>query len=501
MSGRETVEAARGEAGEPPSDEELLRDISEVREEWEEEGEAAEAETAPEAGPQPAVQEPPTLRPSEQEEVEVEGLDELEPAEEAEEPEELEAAEEAEELEPAEETGELEEPEELEADEEPAELEPAEEAGELEPVDELEAAAALEPEELESVDTDAEEAEEPLELAGSKSAGDVHMSDWFSFTRHGTSRLDEEDAEEAELIEDFEEALPRQPQPAEEEEEEETEDPYRIEDELIVFTSSAETDNRYFQIVRLDRRVAAAGDTGHGVFTADDGVVQIDRRVYEESHETGDAEVRTLVDSIVGEEEDETAGIDDLLAPGGGLDLLPVGQKDESPGFGAGAGEGRRTPTFSERGLDYDAILDAYPDTEGGILKSLVEFTRSWGARAAGVLMSAEGEMRLDYSLAIEERCRRNFIVPETSDVYRHVLRHRSLLLTREPLHRFRSFHGLCTESALAYIGPALLLPIVFRGEDAYLVLGVRDEAQNVEELLANAGMGLPGAVTADAGS
>jgi hypothetical protein len=420
----------------------------------------------------------------------------VEEAEEVEEIEEIRPAEDesgggSEELDAVQEAGAL-EPEELESVEEGEDLEPED----LEPED-------LEPEEveeLEGLESDAE-AEEPLELTGSRSQADVHMSDWFSFTRHGSSRLDEEDAEEAELIEDFEETIPEEPL-GEELEEAGSEEPYRMEDDLIVFTSGEETDNSFFQILRLHGRADGDAEGERGVFTAADGVVEIDQRVYEEAHYTSDAEVRNLVESIVGqEEESESAGIDDLLAAGGGLDLLPVGQKEEAITAGTDAGGGPRKPIIDERGLDYDAILGAYPETEGGILKSLVEFTRAWGARAAGVLLPAEGEMRLDYSLAIEERCRRNFVVPVTSDVYRHVLTHRSLLLTREPLHRFRSFRGLCSESAFAYIGSVLLLPIVFRGTEAYLLLGVREGATSIEELLSNAGIRLPGAVSAPARS
>jgi hypothetical protein len=107
--------------------------------------------------------------------------------------------------------------------------------------------------------------------------------------------------------------------------------------------------------------------------------------------------------------------------------------------------------------------------------------------------------MRLDYSLAIEEKCRRNFRVPTTSDIYRHVLSQRSLLLTREPLHRFRAFNGLCSEAALAYIGTALLLPIIFRQQEAYLILAVKETATSIEELLES--VGFPPSRTAEAGS
>jgi hypothetical protein len=69
------------------------------------------------------------------------------------------------------------------------------------------------------------------------------------------------------------------------------------------------------------------------------------------------------------------------------------------------------------------------------------------------------------------------------------------MLLTREPLHRFKSFRGLCSEAALSYIGTALLLPIIFREQEGYLLLAVRESAMNIEELLSGVGLTLPEAV------
>ncbi len=356
-------------------------------------------------------------------------------------------------------------------------------------------------EELETVEPERDEEPESLQPSSSRATGDVRMSDWFTFARHDSGSVEDEDVEEAELIEELEE-----PEPAEAaapEEEADTGEPYRLEDDLIVFTSAAETDNEYFEILRLEPGPTdAVAQSGSDVFTADGEVVQIDERVYESSHDTPDEEVRELVESIVGtEDEEDAAGIDELLAPGGGLDLLPVGQREEELVTGGESTGARRTPTITPRGLDYDAILSSYSANEGGILKSLVEFTRSWGARAAGVLLPHDGELRLEHSLAVEEGCRRNFVVSSGSDVYRHVLNHRSILLAREPLHRFRSFRGLCSEAAFAYIGEVLLIPIVFRGQEGYLFLGVRDGATSIRELLANAGMSLPESSPAAANS
>ena len=246
-------------------------------------------------------------------------------------------------------------------------------------------------EELETVEPERDEEPVTLEPSSSRATGEVRMSDWFSFAGHEKATLDDDGVEEAELIEELEE-----PEPAPEavatsgpEEESETGEPYRLEDNLIVFTSSAETDNEYFEILRLDPgNTDADADSTAEVFTADGEVVQIDERVYASSHDVPDREVRELVDSIVGtEDEGDAAGIDELLAPGGGLDLLPVGQRGEELVTGSDSSGSGRTPNITPRGLDYDAILASYSDNEGGILKSLVEFTRSWGARAAGILL------------------------------------------------------------------------------------------------------------------
>ncbi|MFP4704607.1 MAG: hypothetical protein ACLFMV_07355, partial [Spirochaetaceae bacterium] len=586
----ESVEGAGespAETGQAPSNEELLRDLHEIREEWEEvapspeplpegepeEGQFQESEprgevesgkdtTAPGGEAPETTGTTETVKPAAEAQMSAGQEVPEEPGEEPAEPEELEELEVPEE--PGEEPAEPEEPEELEElevpeepGEEPAELEELEELeeepGELEELDEFEETSASaeeqpEPEgELRAApeQDQADEAVEPLEeLEGfeeleeleAAASGDeaesgdetepdvleptesstiypVRMSDWFSFSRTHNVVGEEEDVEEAELIEEFDSA--EEESYAGFEEEAESGEPYRMEENLIVVTSSAENDNECFELLPLSTLVATDAGEEQGTtateapfVTDSEGVVRIDSRVFSREGSGEDEEVRSLVDSVTGESEGhdreeapqenqseavpgEATGIDDLFGPGAGLDLLPVGgggaessEEPESP-------PGRAVPDLGPRGLEYDQVLAAYPDSEGGTFKSLVQFSRAWAARAAGILVPHDDAFHLEYSLAFEEGCRRSFMLPMKSDVYHNVMRHRSLLLTREPLHRFKAFHGLCSESAFAYIGSVLLLPIVFRRQEAYMLLAVSEKAGGIRELLAKAGLSL----------
>ncbi len=483
-------EAAEGEAAqggeiegtaEAPTYEELLKDLSEVKEEWEREGaevvsasdEKTEAEHPENGEKKPSKEEPEDV-------VEVQGLDQVDELEELDEPEEFDEP----------------EAEELTA-EEPAESEFQEAASYS---DELGEEPEPVFEELEPVEASDQGSEAPQELSTAKAGSYVRMSDWFSFGQHadhGVRQLEEEqEGEEAELVEELEEVeeaapvTPSASEPSSPTSEEEG-GPYELRDDLVVIVSPQETNNAYYELLRLDLRLSE-GSEDKRVFTADDGVVRIDDDVYQESQETEGDEVRHLIESITGEsEEGGTSGIDDLFASGSGLDLLPVGERGSETTSGPEVGSGDRKPTFGAHGLDYDAILSGYPNNDGGVLKSLVEFTRSWGTRAAGVLLPGKEGLHMEYSLAIEESCRQQFIVPHDSDVYRQVLAERSLLLTKEPLHRYKSFRGLCSEAAFAYIGRVLFVPVVFRKSEGYLLLGVHDNSSDIETLLSNAGMSL----------
>ncbi|TVR03925.1 MAG: hypothetical protein EA403_05865 [Spirochaetaceae bacterium] len=184
----------------------------------------------------------------------------------------------------------------------------------------------------------------------------------------------------------------------------------------------------------------------------------------------------------------EAYGIDDILSMGGGLDLLPmgpIGERIESrldlgiePDVGP---EDTKRLNFGERGLDYDRFLSRFKRNEGGLFKSLIEFTRIWNAKFSAILVEKEGEIQVDYLLGLEDPCFNYLRIPQHSAVYQHVFGPRRLLILQKTLQNYSTFRINCSDVEFEYVGATVFVPIRFRDADAYMMLGLGEVTPSLD--------------------
>ena len=453
------AEEGRGRAGEPKRPAEEVGEPVEVEEveELDEPGELDEAEEAPEAEAEEA--------PEAEAEDEAEELDELDEAEEldeldeAEELDELDEAEELDELDEAEELDELDEAEELD------ELDEAEELDELDEAEELDELDAVEPEE------DGGEPESPEELPPVSAGATTFGRGFFSFGRGIEVRLSEpvqQPDEELEAV-GVDEAEPAR-SGAQESGAHESGGQIRFTDarEGVYPDYEIATVSEILDRLHIDRQILRESE----------GVVEIGREVYADLGSPRDEDTRDLVDSIIGRDaSDEESGIETLFG-GGSDDLLPEFSRSERV-------ERKEVEAslfrFVEQGFDYDAFLRGFQDTDSGVLKSMVRFTRLWNARVGTLLTESEDGLEPGFQLGLEPQCAASLGISRSSGLYRNILSPRNILLLRQPIVNVEYFSGLCKAESLALFERSLFLPIVFRGKPAYALLGLPRSMDSIE--------------------
>ncbi|MFP4483758.1 MAG: hypothetical protein ACLFO1_02780, partial [Spirochaetaceae bacterium] len=138
---------------------------------------------------------------------------------------------------------------------------------------------------------------------------------------------------------------------------------------------------------------------------------------------------------------------------------------------------------FGDRGLNYDVFRLDYRESESGIFKSLVAFTRIWAARAVLVLTETEdGSYKASYGLGVNEECLDQFVIGPETAVKKALFDRRRLALLKQPIARFKDFASLCSGVDLEVFRRTLIIPVVFRSEPAYVILSVRDNVERIKD-------------------
>ena len=235
------------------------------------------------------------------------------------------------------------------------------------------------------------------------------------------------------------------------------------------------------------------------VFVAQDGVVQIPSAAYATPPSTiagRDSEFDRLAKSVLkgGHPEFEgtdnspntESGIDELLAIHA-IDLFPAEFGEGSPVTSddrAGDSADESRIRFTERGIDYDWFMRSYRQSESGIVKSLVEITRLFHSRAGTLFLDSEKGYRASYSLGLDETCMNRMIAKKDTQFYQQVLRQRMALFLKVPLNELSNFRSVCEESQFTLLQKTIFLPATFQGRLAYLMLAVRNEVQEIGDIL-----------------
>jgi hypothetical protein len=363
----------------------------------------------------------------------LEEIEEAEAVEDLEEVEEAEAVEDLEEVEEAEAVEDLEEVEEAEAVEDLEEVEEAEAVEDLEEVEEAEAVEEVE--ELETLeDGDLEAAEEGV----LEDLGEAPLPVYAlrSNRQTATTTLDAvpgepEADEEVEMLEDLEEAV--------EELEEEVED-----------------DDQSFPLERLDEAWGAASE---GVFAQEDEVVSLRDEVFADAAPADDEFGQLVGEVLAGSEAPTFEPLEE--------DLVPRHQVREWRWTGGGFDWDRFALGNDEVNL-FRALSDIVTEFDAFTAAILTERDGSWVAQSS-VGFSDSGKALLDYGP--DSPLTRGF-------------------LSLRALHKLQggSSHSVLRESFhakdLKFLKTILCVPLLFRHEPAWLLLGLRHQPGDLMTLL-----------------
>ncbi len=394
----------------------------------------------------------------------------------------LRSAGEVEGLEATEGAGTVEELEQISQAEETDELGPAEEHG----AGELEAAEEYDAEELEPVDGDG--VDEPLE-----EGRELEVVD----------ELDEiETAEEAEPAEELEEVeaaeATEEPEPLEALEEAEAGETEPA--ATLPEPDRSGTHARYTEAAVAGERASLAELTEmlsrrETAVIQEQGLVRINERLYEgeaqrSRGEGGDRHLRGdpgqqprrhAEPSVSPEQLEELSGV---LTLGGGRLASLSGEPPRSRETDEEAGAQKRRLVACGDGIDFDDFLRNYPQGETGVVRGIMDLSRYAGAVAALLLTyQTDGSMTVSHWLGIDQECAASFEIPETSTLNHNVFSSRAIYFAEHRLSELGVTSDSCRAGEVDRFGRPLFLPVRYRGEGAYLALGMGESEASLNEL------------------
>ncbi len=420
---------------------------------------------------------------------------------------ELETVDEAEELEELEELSEVEEVEEVEE----LEAEPGREAVPAETAEETSHTDAWITEEAEILDE--LEPEEEIEVYPSEAVpitpSGLFMASKLSFggryealTGPGAElpELDSVDPEEPEEVHILAEGEPAATVPPEMEGEE----AIRAEAEAGsgsvagMLDGLSAKDYEVIPITRMLALVSAGGD----VIAEKDEIPEIRQTSYGEGRSRADIrsdaakrESSGLAESVLkpakgsAETPEGGGGIDEILSIHA-IDLFPAEYADRRGGADESASaddDDRKRIRFGRDGLDYDWFMRRHRSTESGIIKSLVEVTRLFRARAGSLFLETEKGLRATYSLGLDEACMNRVIAKRDTPLFREIFEKRHALFLKVPLNEVSNFRSVCEETQFAHLQKSVFIPVRFNKKPAYLMVSVHGEVESFDTLFVNA--------------
>lgn len=408
---------------------------------------------------------------------EIEEVDDVEGIEEAGEADELDALEEVEEIEEIEAADDTEEIEEVAELDEVEELEETVEADDVDDLEEIEEVVELD---------DADEAEPLVELSGSRSNESVGSLSFAS--RSGKPGAPVWEFTQAAVEQEIE-AITNQELSNREGVETDSQDPFAP---RIAGLSG-------FELVERDEFLRLLGSSS--VIEETEGVYRIDTALYERaSGGTGPIEARTL-----GRSEGNASDYwrDDDLILLGPTSVAPArhavaaektyeaSQEYRSPTTGrtAGARSGEsddgdaiiRSCVF---GLDYDRYLEGFRPDDGGVMRSLVYFTRSANARSALLAVSENESFTVTYQLGVDDSCDGRLSVDAGSELNSQVMQTGSAMSLDVSLADIPGVQAGCESSHLEAFTPVVFLPVGFRGKSGYLIMSMYPESGSISDII-----------------
>ncbi|TVQ24928.1 MAG: hypothetical protein EA383_09635 [Spirochaetaceae bacterium] len=135
-------------------------------------------------------------------------------------------------------------------------------------------------------------------------------------------------------------------------------------------------------------------------------------------------------------------------------------------------------------GLDYDRYLEGFRPDDGGVMRSLVYFTRSANARSALLAVLSDESFDVSYQLGVDESCDGLMSIASQSELGEEVLRTGSALYADVALSDIPGFQFRCDSEHLGSFRPVVFLPVGFRGTAAYLIMSMYPDSGSIEDII-----------------
>ncbi len=229
------------------------------------------------------------------------------------------------------------------------------------------------------------------------------------------------------------------------------------------------------------------------------GVFRIDSSVFERGK--SGAAPGSATSSLATEREVADYWNDDDLILLGPTDISPARRQGLTPDRTTQGAEGRGAGRSAEQdvrnadgdediirscafGLDYDRYLEGFRPDDGGIMRSLVYFTRSANARSALLAVAKGREFAIEYQLGVDESCDGGMVIPAGSELAEQVMHAGCALYLDIPLSEIPGFEWRCSEDHLLNFKPVVFIPLGFRSAAGYLIMSMYPDSGGLEEII-----------------
>jgi hypothetical protein len=229
-----------------------------------------------------------------------------------------------------------------------------------------------------------------------------------------------------------------------------------------------------------------------GVFRIKEEVYQAGERVREKREENA---LREIAQEVVRREKESaehppaaepaeepgTAGIGDLLRDEDTLDLSKVlsGEKGPVAEEALSLDREKSNPLRLKRnGLDYDEFLSSYPRsfTHTIQMKSLVEVSRRVSAVSAGIMLKKIQGFAPDLTVGLSDKSIQNCVFASNEPFTSDFLQARKAVAIDKNPSEVRFLRSRFDQEDIRYMKRILFIPVVFRGQEAYLFLSFSGE-------------------------
>ncbi len=200
--------------------------------------------------------------------------------------------------------------------------------------------------------------------------------------------------------------------------------------------------------------------------------------------------MKDLIDSVIeresvseGEEGEDTS-LESIIGFGD-VDLSFTIDENESRGDENLERQGTKADyvLLNEAGFQYDVFLKQYRSGKIGMLKSLMKISQRTGALYAAILAKQDDNWVLYDSVGFDKERTNNIVLRQSEDFYKRFLAQRQPImfdLDQAQGH----LHNLVSERDKEYIRAVLFIPAIFQGVDAFLYLGLKSVAPDVNGII-----------------